>query len=169
MPRILGPLMQWGIHNWERGFDSPTHIQLTLPASKIDPFRKGITITVAAAPGRCTCPVAALKALFTKLPRGDNTPLFEQPDGINSEPYAGHSFRQGVALAAAAAAAAGYYDYEIQMLGRWRSDSYKLMQSIWVLPVELFDEPWGIPSTSPYIVVAGINDYPGFLPPCTPC
>jgi hypothetical protein len=43
--------------------------------------------------------------------------------GLNPKIYAGHSFRRG---AASAAAAAGYSDYEIQLLGRWRSDAYKL-------------------------------------------
>ena len=37
--------------------------------------------------------------------------------------YTGHSFRRG---AASSAAAAGYSDYEIQLLGRWRSDAYRL-------------------------------------------
>ncbi|KNZ80852.1 Integrase/recombinase xerD like protein, partial [Termitomyces sp. J132] len=124
-------------------FADATHVRLTLPASKTDPFRKGVTITVAAAPGQLTCPVAALKALFIETPRPDDAPLFEQLDGqalsyshfvksirnalslagLNPEIYAGHSFRRG---AASAAAAAGYSDYEIQLLGRWRSDSYKL-------------------------------------------
>lgn len=120
-----------------------THARLSLPASKTDPFRKGVTITLTAAPGRPTCPIDALKRLFNELPRDGNEPLFEQPDGkalshpffvgairktlskagINPHLYAGHSFRRG---ASSAAAAAGYSDYEIQLLGRWRSDSYKL-------------------------------------------
>ncbi|KAG5717591.1 hypothetical protein E4T56_gene5241 [Termitomyces sp. T112] len=124
-------------------FEHATHIRLTLPASKTDPFRKGVTIIIAAAPGQPTCPVAVLKALFTKLPRDDNAPLFEQLDGkalsynffvksirealslagFNPGSFVGHSFRRG---AASAAAAAGYSNYEIQLLGRWRSDSYKL-------------------------------------------
>ncbi|CAK5267110.1 unnamed protein product [Mycena citricolor] len=124
-------------------FDDCTHIQLTLPASKTDPFRKGVTVSIAAAPGRSTCPAAALKRMFTEFPCSDNAPLFEGLDGkplqykafvsglrgaldragIKSDDFAGHSFRRG---AASEAAAAGFSDYEIQMLGRWRSDCYKL-------------------------------------------
>lgn len=124
-------------------FTTTTHVRLTLPASKTDPFRKGVTITMAAASGRSTCPVAALKAMYNELPWVDNAPLFEQPNsnalsytsfvtairdtlslaGISPAPFAGHSFRCG---ATSAAAAAGYSDYEIQLLGRWRSNSYKL-------------------------------------------
>lgn len=37
--------------------------------------------------------------------------------------FSGHSFRRG---AATAAAEAGFTEYEIQLLGRWRSDAYKL-------------------------------------------
>ena len=43
--------------------------------------------------------------------------------GLDPSLYSGHSFRRG---AASSAAAAGYSDYEIQLLGRWRSDAYKL-------------------------------------------
>jgi integrase len=124
-------------------FENCTHITLTLPGSKNDPFRKGITITIAAAPGTPSCPVTAVKRLFTELPRAGNAPLFEGLDGkplhyktfvagirssleaagINPKGFAGHSFRRG---AASEAAAAGFSDYEIQLLGRWRSDAYKL-------------------------------------------
>ncbi|KAF7368055.1 Integrase/recombinase xerD [Mycena sanguinolenta] len=124
-------------------FNSCTHIELTLPGSKTDPFRKGITITIAAAPGQPSCPVSAIKHLFTELPRAGNAPLFEGVDGkplhykafvagirdsltaagIDPSGFAGHSLRRG---AATEAAAAGFNDYEIQLLGRWRSDAYKL-------------------------------------------
>lgn len=62
-------------------FESATHAWLTLPTSKTDPFHKGITITVAAAPGRPTCPITALKKLFAELPWKNDAPLFEQADG----------------------------------------------------------------------------------------
>ncbi|KAG5724053.1 Integrase/recombinase xerD like protein [Termitomyces sp. T112] len=124
-------------------FEVTMHIRLTLPTSKTDPFRKGVTITAAAAPSQPSCPVTALKALYISLPCDDNAPLFEQPNGkalsythflkeirnalalagISPEPFTGHSFWQG---AASVAAAAGYLDYEIQLLGRWHSDAYKL-------------------------------------------
>ncbi|KAG6804959.1 hypothetical protein H0H87_005400, partial [Tephrocybe sp. NHM501043] len=94
----------------------------------------GVTITIAAAPGWPTCPIAALKAMYIELPHQAQAPLFEQPDGkplsysffikhlwdsltlagFKPENYAGHSFRHG---AASEAAAAGYSDYEIQLLG----------------------------------------------------
>jgi hypothetical protein len=62
-------------------FEHPTHIILTLPTSKTDPFRKGVSITVAAAPGKPSCAVNALKCLFQALPRHGEAPLFEGDDG----------------------------------------------------------------------------------------
>jgi hypothetical protein len=123
--------------------ENPDRVILTLPASKTDPFRKGIRITVAAAPGHRSCAVAALKRLFEAQPRSGSAPLFEGLDGdamrydylvksvrtallsagINPANFAGHSFRRG---AASQAAAGGCADHEIQLLGRWRSDAYKL-------------------------------------------
>ena len=123
---------------------TPTHATIFLPGSKTDPFRKGTTITVAAAPpGSATCPVGALKALFEAEPRPETAALFEERPGMplsrgfflkmiraallhagyNPSEFAGHSFRRG---AASSAAVAGYSDYEIQLLGRWRSDAFKL-------------------------------------------
>ncbi|KAJ3534181.1 hypothetical protein NMY22_g7033 [Coprinellus aureogranulatus] len=49
-------------------FEKPTHLILTLPASKTDPFRKGVSVRIAAAPGKPTCPVAALKTHFLETP-----------------------------------------------------------------------------------------------------
>ncbi|KAF7366908.1 Integrase/recombinase xerD [Mycena sanguinolenta] len=125
-------------------FESCTHLNLTLPGSKTDPFRKGITITVAAAPNQPSCPITAVKQMYSELPRAGNAPLFEGVDskplhyrafvsgirdsltaaGIDASAFAGHSLRRG---AATEAAAAGFNDYEIQLLGRWRSDAYKLL------------------------------------------
>jgi hypothetical protein len=123
-------------------FDDASSVSLTLPASKTDPFRKGITIYIAAVEVP-TCAVRALQFLFTADPRPPCAPLFCNADGspfrysvfvdslrslllsagFDPTPFAGHSFRRG---AATAAANAGFTEYEIQMLGRWQSDSYKL-------------------------------------------
>lgn len=131
--------------------ESATHILLALPASKTDPFRKGISITVAAAPGSPSCPIRALQDLFLSTPDlPPSSPLFITPEGdpltrkyfigslrqyltaagFEASKYSGHSFRRG---GASSAAAAGFNDYEIQLLGHWRSDTYKLY--IEVLPV----------------------------------
>ncbi|KIJ41763.1 hypothetical protein M422DRAFT_255073 [Sphaerobolus stellatus SS14] len=121
---------------------SPTHV-LSIPSSKTDPFRKGVSIVVTAAPGTSTCPVAALRYLFEALPADVNSPLFVGEDGqaltrtsfiacvksaiarlgLDTSKYSGHSFGRG---AATTAGAVGYSDYEIQQLGRWRSDAYRL-------------------------------------------
>jgi hypothetical protein len=120
------------------------YMELTIPASKTDPFRGGVTITIAAAPNSpSTCPVRAMKHLFDIHPLPPNAPLFAHADssplrrsefirtleeritaiGLDQSGFSGHSFRRG---AATAAGLAGYNDYEIQLLGRWRSDAYKL-------------------------------------------
>lgn len=123
----------------------PSHIRLTLPASKTDPFRKGVSILIARAPPEAasTCAVLALRSLFLRDPQPLSSPLFREGSGcaltrksfisvlktritqigLDPSKYSGHSFRRG---AASSAATAGYSDYEIQLLGRWRSDAYKL-------------------------------------------
>src|SRR5882724_3076389 len=121
----------------------PSHVVLTMSASKTDPFRKGVTITIASAPGACTCAVAALKSLFEYIEHPPESPLFTQDDGtllarnsfisllrssltragFDASKFSGHSFHRG---AVSSAAAVGFNNYEIQLLGRWRSDSYKL-------------------------------------------
>lgn len=117
------------------------YLELTLPASKTDPFRQGITLTIAAINDEA-CPVQALRHLFQKWPATSTSPLFEEPKkgdftrdtvttvlrlmlrsaGIEGH-YSGHSFRRG---AATSAREAGLSDEEIQLLGRWKSDSYRL-------------------------------------------
>jgi hypothetical protein len=157
---------------------NPTHARLSLPASKTDPFRKGVSIYLAAAPGAATCPIAALKRLFEDDVADLDGPLFRNPDGsalthdffvatvrealqaagYNSQEFSGHSFRRG---AASSAAAAGYQDHEIQLLGRWLSDAYKgyididenrlhhLSNSLhWVLPHTGTYEPPALHPTS---------------------
>ena len=122
---------------------SPAYMLLSIPASKTDPFRKGVTITIAAAPGQPSCPVTAMQLLLSNTVGSPDSPLFEVAPGIplqrdqfiscirsalhqagfDSRLYAGHSFRRG---GATSAANAGFSDHEIQLLGRWRSDAYKL-------------------------------------------
>jgi hypothetical protein len=119
---------------------------LTLPTSKTDPFRQGITLTIAPASDPA-CPLAALRNLqdlrvriaggqFDSLQplfvRANNQPFSRDyvvrclrlclaHHGISGH-YSGHSFRRG---AATSARLAGLTDHEIQLLGRWRSDAYK--------------------------------------------
>lgn len=114
-------------------------LELTLPASKTDPFRRGITLTVAAS-GDDACAVKALRHLFTWEAPLD-APLFQLEGssftrtavtnnlreiltslGVKGH-YSGHSFRRG---AATSARDAGLSNEEIQLLGRWKSDSYRL-------------------------------------------
>ena len=71
--------------------EEPTHIRLTLPSSKTDPFRKGVSILVAKAlaSGESTCAVLALKHLFSNHPQPSGSPLFT--DGAGS-PLTRNSF-----------------------------------------------------------------------------
>ena len=114
-------------------------LELTLPASKTDPFRQGITLTAAASEDDA-CAVTALRYLFRKWPEQPSSPLFKHHGcfhrdfvtanlrqalrslGIQGH-YSGHSFRRG---AATSAREAGLSNDEIQLLGRWKSDSYRL-------------------------------------------
>ncbi|ETW80781.1 hypothetical protein HETIRDRAFT_452288 [Heterobasidion irregulare TC 32-1] len=131
-----------------------THATIFLPGSKTDPFCKETTIMVAAAPpGSATCPVVALKALFEAEPRPETAVLFEECPGMplshgfflksiraallyagyNPLEFAGHSFQHSIA---SSAAVASYSDYEIQLLGWWRSNAFKLY-----LEPSAFDPP----------------------------
>ena len=126
----------------------PTHIRLTLPSSKTDPFRKGVSILVARVLSEgesdSTCAVLTLQCLFLQNPQpSSNSPLFTDGTGsplsrnsflsllknrlaaigLNQAHCSGHSFCRG---AATSAATVGYSDYEIQLLGCWCSDAYKL-------------------------------------------
>src|SRR5882672_1029546 len=107
---------------------SPSHIILTVPSSKTDPFRKGVSIAIASAPGACTCAVNVLKSLFEYVPQPPEVPLFSQDSdaplsrgqfimqvksnlahaGFNPSKFSGHSFHRG---AASLAAMVGFNDY----------------------------------------------------------
>ena len=119
---------------------APSHIILMVPSSKTDPFRKGVVITIASAPGACTCAVATLKSLFEHVGWPPESPLFLQDNGspmshsffishvksglaragFHSSKFSGHSFCHG---AASLATAVGLNNYKIQLLGRWNSNS----------------------------------------------
>ena len=118
---------------------SDDRLQLSLPASKTDPFRQGVTLTIAAT-GDEACAVAALIHLFARFPAPLNSPLFDTRHGFSRQlvtdslrgilrelgftgNYSGHSFHRGTATSAREA---GLSDSEIQLLGRWKSDAYKL-------------------------------------------
>ncbi|KAG5727535.1 Integrase/recombinase xerD like protein [Termitomyces sp. T112] len=105
--------LSWHCITFFPNYNSATHMHITLPASKTNPFHKGITVTVVATPGYPTCPVTTLKALFSELPHNHNAPLFEQLNGkplsytffiksiqealtlagLRPDLYAGHSFQ----------------------------------------------------------------------------
>jgi hypothetical protein len=55
--------------------DADSRLYLTLPASRTDPFRMGITITIAAA-SDAACPVKSLRHLFQRYPLPTFSPLF---------------------------------------------------------------------------------------------
>jgi len=113
-------------------------ILLHLPASKSDPFRKGVSIPLSKS-SDTTCPVSTLQLLFRKYPKSDTDPLFCRMQGafdrkwilskisqtlllagISPKGYSGHSFRRG---AANSALEAGISRTDIMQMGRWKGDS----------------------------------------------
>ena len=118
------------------------HIELRVPASKTDPFRRCATITVGASSGLC-CPVSNLSQyLDATRGRPANTPLFAYSSGLplthpvltqqiqralleagvpDARHYMSHSFRIG---AATATAEAGIPAWLIKTTGRWSSEAY---------------------------------------------
>jgi len=120
------------------------YMEVTLPSSKTDPFRKGIKLTMAASHDNA-CPVRAMQAFFAcDRHRPQHAPLFcvghtQQQAfsrqyvvnrlqglaftaGLNQGTWNGHSFRRG---AATWAAEVGIPEAQIQTLGRWKSYAYK--------------------------------------------
>ena len=115
------------------------HLKLSLPASKTDHFRQGVTILIASASDDA-CPVAALRFLLHRFPAPPSAPLFNMGSSFSRQwvtqmlrdmilelgltgNYSGHSFRRG---AATSARDANLSEDRIILLGRWKSDSYKL-------------------------------------------
>lgn len=117
------------------------HLKLTLPSSKTDPFRQGVTLNVAAT-NDDACAVRALRQLFRRFPSHRDAPLFQNSPHLaftrnvvintlegtlrhigQTGHYSGHSFRRG---AATEARQAGLSDSEIMILKRWKSDAFRL-------------------------------------------
>ena len=117
---------------------NPTMVQLRIKQSKTDPFRQGVNVYL----GKTATPVDAI-IRYTAVGSSDPGPIFItnawtpptraylvsnlkaalSREGLDNSLYNGHSFRIG---AATTAAAQGLEDSLIQMLGRWRSDAYKV-------------------------------------------
>ena len=115
---------------------------LRLKRSKTDYDHKGVEIVLAATHDKI-CPVAALQQLFQVDKQPPTAPLFQSGTGAfsydyfvdtlrkrlriigdpHTDRYSGHSFRRG---AAQHAADNGILDGDIQRLGRWSSDAFKL-------------------------------------------
>ena len=113
---------------------------LVIPSCKTDPFRRGVTLTISAA-NDGACAIKSLNNLFTRFPIANYRPLFFNSAGTFSRNYVtrklqegirvlgyegnytGHSFRRG---AATSARLAGLSEEEIQLLGRWKSNCYRL-------------------------------------------
>ena len=135
--------LTWSCTSFQPLFEAAHYIVLSLPSSKTDPFQKGVSLYVSAAPGSPTCPIASLKLLYLKDPQSPESPLFVGHDGtpllcanplwqlhedltqLGFQPaqFSGHSFQRG---RASSTAAVGFNDFELQQLGHWRSDAYKL-------------------------------------------
>jgi hypothetical protein len=118
----------------------PDAVFVTLPGSKTDPFRLGVTICV----GRTDFPLcawSALRALLALYPSTSDSPLFVpfvdgapmsrawflrrfsgllRLAGVDPAGYAGQSFRRG---AATAARLRGVAERDIRAMGRWASDA----------------------------------------------
>lgn len=134
----LSEFQQWHV---TRGslFLGVDQVELSLPASKTDPFRQGVTITIATS-NDADCAITSLRHLFQRFPLSKTALLFNTGVGFSQQlvtntfcqvlldlgytgRYAGHFFRRG---AATWAKEMGLTDHEIQLLGRWKSDTHLL-------------------------------------------
>lgn len=121
--------------------ENDQYATLRLKRSKTDANHTGILIMLAAKTSLC-CPVQALRSLFTHDPQAPSSPLFAfnntsftrryvidqlrqrlHTANISSSDYSGHSFRRE---AAQHAWDNRMLDEDIQRLGRWRSESFRL-------------------------------------------
>ncbi len=116
-------------------------MQVTIKQSKTDPFREGITLSLAAT-NKKVCPVLAMLP-YLALRGGQPGLLFILADstfltrpklaamlratltqaGMDHTKYSTHSFRSG---AATTAANVGISDVHIKLLGRWTSEAYQI-------------------------------------------
>ena len=99
-------------------FESLTLTLKSLKSSKTDVEHTGVRIVIAASKDPTFCPVWAMRVLFQMDPQPPNAPLFNMGAKLT-----GHSFRRG---AAQHASDLGMLHHEIQLLGRWSSDAFKL-------------------------------------------
>ena len=120
--------------------EDPRILQIYIKQSKTDPFRKGVKLSL----GRTDCAVCPVSAILAYLGirgaqpgplflTGQGKPLTRDQFssalttiladiGLPVQDFNTHSFRIG---AATSAKQANISDTNIQMLGRWRSDTYK--------------------------------------------
>ena len=118
---------------------NPTMLRVHLKSSKMDQERRGVDLFIGRT-GNSLCPVVAMLR-YLEMRGVDDGPLFREQNeapltkdrlvvkvrltlqlaGIDPSNYAGHSFRIG---AATTAASKGISDSVIQLLGRWKSDSF---------------------------------------------
>ncbi|KAJ3453583.1 hypothetical protein MRS44_017830 [Fusarium solani] len=120
---------------------SSDHAQLTLKRSKTDRRHEGVQIILART-GDGACPVDALQKLLLLDPKEHDAPLFSfhrrpfsrsnslstlstklRTLGLQTDGYSGHSFRKG---AAQHAHDSGILNDQIQMLGRWTSEAFRV-------------------------------------------
>ncbi len=124
------------------GSSPPRMVQVTIKASKTDPFRKGVTLYLGRSGNEELCPVSAIAAYLVARGRTPG-PFFKMASGVplsrerlvqkvraaleiagvDAAKYSGHSFRIGAAMTAATV---GIEDSLIKTLGRWESAAYLL-------------------------------------------
>ena len=124
---------------------NPKVITIRIKQSKIDPFRKGVTLMLGKTDDM-VCPVSGL-LLYLAIRDSKHGPLFIMANkhyltpplfrtslhrilkstGLSTQEYNTHSFRIG---AATSAKTAGISDLHIKMLGRSQSDAYQSYNKI---------------------------------------